>query len=183
MRDQILITETDYAEAVQLADETYRGFSKRPGHYNNTPNSHLRGKIGEIAFLRWLEGLGVAVDAAFRDIARTRKADLIAEGQRSSVRLDVKTWDTRYWTEMGRCVAVGQLPKLQNKADGVIWCVSPAVLEPGVTVEVVGWNTLDEVANAPRLLTGPVGRRQVENFQVGLDAVRPLDDLLTMIQG
>ncbi|MFG0256573.1 MAG: hypothetical protein ACF8GE_01590 [Phycisphaerales bacterium JB043] len=177
MPQRILINAERYGQAAALALDTFRRFARARGHYNNTPNSHLRGKIGEIACDCWLQGEGIETEAVFQDLDRMREADLVL-GTR---RIDVKTWDERYWGEMGRCVAVAQIERLRAKADGVLWCVTPSELGPEIEVEIVGWNTIDDITRAPRRTTGPAGRRQVDNYQVDLDAVRQLDELLRSI--
>lgn len=176
----IKIDATNHAAALRLAQQTLAIFARMPGHYNNTLNSHLRGKLGEIAAESWLASNAVKTDAAFRDTSRIKDADIVASSSQD-LRLDVKTWDRAYWPEMGRCVAVGQLDRLRAKADGIVWCVSPSVLDPGTEVELVGWNTLADIAGAPRRMTGPKGKRLVDNYQVDGDKVRPLLSLLAAL--
>jgi len=175
------VDDADFARAVALAEQTLAIFSQRPRHYNNTLNSHLRGKVGETACAKWLARQGVEIDSAFQDVDRMQEADLIVRGS-NPLRLDIKTWDARYWPTLGRCVAVGQLPALQKKADGAMWCVCPSALEPGIDVEIVGWSTLDEIVNAPRRMTGPAGRRQVDNYQLDLHRIGTLASLLDRIR-
>jgi len=177
----ITLTDDEMREAQQLAEQTLKVFAKEWGHYNNTLNSHLRGKVGEIAVARWLETNGVRVDPLFRDTGKGSQCDIVASDARK-LRLDVKTWDKTYWAEMGRCVAVDQLKKLRTKADGILWCVSSPKLVPGVEVELVGWNWMDDVAAAPRRMTGPAGRRQVDNHQVDADKLRRPTDLLAILK-
>ncbi len=180
MGELIKIDDVRHAEALRLAQQTLAIFAKMPGHYNNTLNSHLRGKLGEIAAADWLAANGIKIDAAFRDTGRIKEADIVGVGART-LRLDVKTWDSKYWPEMGRCVAVGQLDKLRNKAEGIVWCVSPSSLDPGIEVEMVGWNTLADIEAAPRRMTGPTGRRQVDNYQVDPGNVRQPASLLAAL--
>ena len=174
MHSRIIIHQTSYDTAHRLATETLALFAKSHGHYTNSLNSHLRGKIGELACADWLSEKGVHCERVFEVITRIAEADLVTR----ILRLDVKTWDERYWHEMGRCVAVAQLATLKSKADAVLWCVTPQTLGPGIAVVIVGWNTLDDVATAQRCWTGPAGKRQVYNYQVELSAVRPLDELV-----
>lgn len=168
------INQEEFDLALDLANMTVEVFSKRPGHYNNNLNSHLRGKVGEIAASAALAAGGVETVDLWTEMSSIAEADIYVP---SRFRADVKTWDGRYWLEMGRCVAHGQLPKLRAKADGIIWCSSDSQLEPGMMVEVVGWNRMTDVADAPRRFTGPPGGRQVDNYQIELSAVRDLQSL------
>lgn len=177
MPDCVIIDQSTYDEAYGLANATLEKFANTKGHYNNTLNSHLRGKIGELACAEWMANNQIKCTQVFRDIEQIADVDLVT----STMRLDVKTWDERYWDDLGRCIAVRQLPKLQKKADAVLWCVTPQKLSPGIAVKIIGWNTIDDVAAAPQRSTGPTGRRQVDNHQVDLLSVRPLEELLLIL--
>lgn len=181
MNPVVVITDDELREATELAEATLRVFGNVRGHYTNSLNSHLRGKLGEIACSRWLTTNGVGVEPVFRDTARMRECDIIASDT-STIRLDVKTWDQTYWAEMGRCVAVDQLEKLAAKADGVLWCVSSSQLVSGVRVELAGWSSIADIRAAPRRWTGPRGRRQVDNHQVDPDRITPLSELLESLK-
>jgi hypothetical protein len=174
MPEHVVIDELTYEKAERLAIATLKVFQRTRGHYNNTLNSHLRGKIGELACVQWLSREGISCEAIFEYLDRIAEADLVL----GESRFDVKTWDERYWNEMGRCIAVNQLPKLKAKADGVVWCTSPAKLEPGITVEILAWSTIDDIETAPKRMTGPAHRRQVYNHQLDPQTLRPLDTLL-----
>ena len=52
-----------------------------------------------------------------------------------------------------------------------------------MTVQVVGWNTLGYVAEAPRRLTGPLNGRQVDNYQVDKAGLRNLESSRTYSAG
>lgn len=162
--------------AEELAAQTYEVFKGRWGHYNNTVNSHLRGKVGEIGCHLWLDAQGIPHELVYENLARLEEADIILNAGRP-FRFDVKTWDTRYWKAMGRCVAFKQLPKLKKKANAVLWCVTPKELAPGVEVEIFGWSSIRDIENSPRRMTGPAHRRQVDNYQVDLEAIRPLPEI------
>lgn len=173
------IQDSEFKLASELAEETVQVFSGRPGFYNNNINSHLRGKVGEIAVSSFLDSAGIKVTNLWSDIGRMAEADILVP---SKLRADVKTWDVRYWTEMGRCIAAGQVSRLRNKAEAVIWCTSDSRLAPQMNVTVVGWNTMEDIADAPRRLTGPANGRQVDNFQVEMTAVRNLEALLRLLE-
>lgn len=139
------INETAYLEACQLAEGTYQTFRQRPGFYNNTLDSHNRGKIGEIACEQWLKHHGFGCHAAFRNVAETEDADIIIDSK-SRLRLEVKTWNEIFWGTMGRCIAVQQFSSLKAKADVVIWCITPDKIEVGMRVSIIGWNTIEHMA-------------------------------------
>lgn len=174
------IDEAAYREAESLARRTYQIFRNTQGHYPNTINSHLRGKIGEMACMQWLINQGVACHAAFKDVAQMECADIIVEGE-SETRVEVKTWKQKYWDEMGRCVAVQQLKFLQRKANVVMWCITPDDIEVGMRVDIAGWNTIEDISKAPRRMTGPHARLQVDNHQIAPEKLRPLVDFFFLV--
>lgn len=170
-----MIGTEDFEHAKSLAGETLALFESRAGHYKNSLNSHLRGKIGEIAATTALESLGLEPDRMWADTSKLSLADVEVAGR---FRANVKTWDRRYWLTMGRCIAVNQLPRLRNKAEAVIWCQTDSNLAPGMEVQVLGWNALDDVVLAPRRLTGPPRGRKVDNYQLDIGEIRPLVSIL-----
>jgi len=170
----VTIDEEQFAEAYELAEATMEVFASRPGHYTNSFSSHLRGKVGEIAVTHVLGEFGISCDPLWRDLSLLSSADV----HTPSFRADVKSWSSRYWEDLGRCVAVGQLEKLRDKADVVVWCQTHHELVAGMRVAVMGWNSVEEVASAPRLFTGPKSGRQVENYQVPVEDVWDLPLLI-----
>lgn len=109
-----------------------------------------------------------------------QKADLHLGGSRALSAS--KRMECAFWQNLGRCVAVNQMPDIRAKADVVIWCVTPQSIVPGVSVEIVGWNTVAEIARLPPVCTGlVVGNRQVHNHQVPIEQVRPFADLVNLI--
>jgi hypothetical protein len=170
----MIISPEQFELAQRLAIETLSRFSTLKGHYNNTSNSHLRGKIGEIAASSALEELGMKLENTYTNLDRMSEADIVIPGK---LRIDVKTWNIEHWAEMGRCIAIDQLGKLEKKADIIIWCTSPNILTPGINVEVVGWNKVSEVGKSPRRMTGPKNGRKVDNFQLDIKEIRDLSDL------
>ena len=173
----IEISETDYKAATTMAGQTLAKFAGNPGYYTNSYNSHLRGKIGEIAWAKWFADQGIDVERLYEDSALIANADLILKDEQEH-RIEVKTWDERWWKDLGRCIAVSQLPKLQKKVDLVIWCVSPTNLQSGALVRLVGWSTVEDVAAAPKKYTGPKNRRQVHNYQLDQENLREMTSLL-----
>jgi hypothetical protein len=169
----VSLTEDEVAEAKRLADATYALFKSRRGYYPNTPGSHLKGKLGEVAVAKWATALGFEVRPLFRDISLTSREDVVI----GSVRVEVKTWDHTTWTDMGRCVTPGQLRGLRGKADAIIWCSVD-----GSDVTLHGWSTVDDVGAQPVTMTGPE-HRLIPNHQVPAGLVRPLEDLLALATG
>jgi hypothetical protein len=174
----LIISSDQFKLAEKLAFETFARFSRTKGHYNNTSNSHLRGKIGEIATSTALQELGFKVEDTYTDLDRMSEADLVIS---RNVRIDVKTWNVEHWNEMGRCISVDQIGKLEKKADIIIWCISPNILAAGISVSVAGWNKVSEVRQAPRRLTGPQNGRKVENFQFEVSGIRDIADLQQLL--
>ena len=171
------LSPDEFNLAKELAEQTLRMFSGRPGFYNNNINSHLRGKIGEIAVSAFLAERRQPMNDLWRDISRIDEPDIVIPDR---IRVDVKTWDSRYWAEYGRCISVSQFPKLRLKADVVVWCTSDSAIRPEMSVIVEGWSTMNDIDRAPRRHTGPAGRRQVYNYQLDATAIRDLETLLAI---
>ena len=176
-------------DAKSMAYQTYIRFSGEPGYYDNTLNSHLVGKIGELACAQWAACLGVNCDQAFRDVNRMGEADLIfnLEGPRE-LRIEVKAWSSDLWQLFGRCIPARQMPQVSAKADIVMWCVVTPLdgvflghICP-VEVEVTGWNKMTDIGQIQPTWTGPTGRRQVRNHQVPMEQVRTLDNLVAKVR-
>ena len=170
----IVITNDEYNIAIEIAEETLRRFSSNRGHYNNTANSHIRGKVGEIAVSNFIGQLGFQLDPVFKDLGKMAEADIIIP---CKCRIEVKTWSEEFWPTMGRCIAVDQFEKLKKKADLLVWCISASKLEPLMNVDIVGWNLIEDIPSAPRRLTGPANGRKVDNYQLGSEMIRPIDTL------
>jgi hypothetical protein len=171
---EVSIKVADFNVAVDLAKQTLHRFSSARGHYNNTFNSHLRGKIGEIVVHNFLRELGLPTQETFKDLDRMAEADIVVPG---SSRIEVKTWSEEFWPTMGRCIAVDQFQKLRSKADLIIWCVSARDIEPNMRIEIAGWNLVSDVPQAPQRLTGPPNARKVNNYQLDAPMLRQLKDL------
>ena len=172
--------------ATCLANETYERFKGHSGYYENTLNSHIVGKIGELACAQWAGSLGIHCDQAFRDLERMNEADLILIlGYGRRLRVEVKSWSSDSWQPFGRCVPVGQMPQIRAKADIVIWCsVTPLMdllLNKAGDAEIAGWNTSEEIATITPIWTGPPDGRLVCNHQVPVTNVRSIDQLVAML--
>jgi hypothetical protein len=174
------ITNEEFQIAVTIANDTLELFSSRRGHYNNTVNSHLRGKLGEIAVARFFGESGFMVNPVFRDLNQMAEADIVIPGK---CRIEVKTWSKNFWPSMGRCIAVDQLAKLQQKADLLVWCVSDDELAPNMQITIAGWNLISDIPAAPRRLTGSANGRKVDNYQLEPTALREISDITSFVKG
>lgn len=184
MTVSVLLTDEMVANARAMAAETHRPFANSRGHYNdNRFGRHLLGKISELACEQWARSAGIPCEPIFRDNNRMREADLIWGGPNPQ-RIEVKCWSTNNWQDLGRCVAVRQMQSVLAKADAVLWCITPRAkaIVPGASVAIVGWNTVAEIAQMPQVLTGPVGGCPVHNHQVPVEQVRPIEELVNLLQ-
>ena len=171
---EITLTASQVVDAKSLAKATYEKYASLPGYYNTRPDSHLKGKLGELAVEAALMDAHMTIDSAFRDPERDRDSDIIVQ----SVRLEVKTWSDSYWDSMGRCIAVGQLPTLKRKADFVVWCSTSYKDEEEATIKIYGLTPVDRIEFEPRRVTGPAFGRQVDNYQVEPTSISDFDDFL-----
>lgn len=174
---ELYFSNVQFELAQHLAKETLSYFKHKSGHYTNNFNSHLRGKVGEIAACSILEKYGLIIEPLFMEFSSISGPDLIVS---NGLRVEVKTWSSDYWLEMGRCVAVDQFPKLRKKADCVLWLVSDHLMKADMKVAILGWSSLTDIANSKRHFTGPASGRKVENFQVEIDELRPITELLSL---
>lgn len=174
----IRLVQEDVHLARELADRTYATFAAARGFYRNTPTSHLIGKLGEISAQRWVEAEGFETTPLFADATLQAEADLACNGYR----IEVKTWDARWWPDWGRCVATGQGDALERKADAVLWLSIAAALGDSPVVTVHGWSTIKDVLRAPVRWTGPAGRK-VKNHQLDLPDLRSSEALLEKLRG
>ncbi len=177
--ETITLTEAELDRAEVLAEATFQMFKSFGGHYTNSKRSHLRGKIGEIAAARWLVERDLAIDEAFEDQSRINACDIVVSTPGVSApgtRIEVKTWGAEFWGTLGRCVAVGQLKKIREEVDIILWGTTDEH-----TVILRGWSTVDDVAVWPVRMTGPAQGRKVENLQGEEENLRPMNALLGFI--
>lgn len=178
--------------AVSAADESIARWISAPGHYRNQWTSHLVGRLGEVAAEQFLTKRSVPLQAHFRFPEREALCDIEIASDKKSTRLDVKTWSATFWPDLGRCVAMNQLPVIERKADGILWCILREnagwpkdiwLKRPSVGVSLVGYSTLADVRRSPISLTGRPGMRQVQNHQLAEKDIRPLDELVSSLKG
>lgn len=162
----------DLARATELAETSYNQFADSRGYYRNTHNSHIVGKIGEVAAESWLKSAHLPVRSLFDEPNQIQSADIAI----ADIRIEVKTWRNEYWANWGRCIAVGQVAALRAKSDCVLW-LSATTTKDSALVFFHGWSTLPEIEQAPIRWTGPSGR-QVKNHQLESERLRDASELL-----
>lgn len=172
---QISLSTEDVKWAMAVSQASIEKWSDRDGYYNNRINSHLKGKLGEIAVEKYLLGRGLKLDSHFRFSDRENLCDIVVKIRKYTkiYRLEIKTWSANYWQELGRCIAIDQYPILKKKADFIIWCVVDSTSvdellkkpEP-IFISLVGWSKIDEIPNAPIKDTGIGEMRKVKNYQL-----------------
>jgi hypothetical protein len=172
---EIELSIEDVQWAAHVARSSFARWAGQPGYYDNRLNSHFKGKLGELAVEKFLLGKNLKLDSHFRFPDRENLSDIVVKikGYRKISRVEVKTWSSAHWQELGRCVSVDQYPDLKKKADVIIWCVVNVVeitetadpLAP-VKAALAGWSKIDDVSKAPVKLTGAGNMRKIENHQL-----------------
>jgi hypothetical protein len=122
MGENILRISLDIKDVHWAADSatlSAERWSQQAGRYTNYLTSHFKGKLGELAVEKFLLEKGYKLDSHFRFADRENLSDIVIKvrGYREVCRVEVKTWDARYWAELGRCIAVDQYEKIKKKAD------------------------------------------------------------------
>jgi hypothetical protein len=184
---EIGLSIADTQWAADTACSSFERWESQQGYYNNRLNSHLKGKLGEIAVEKFLLDRKMKLDSHFRFSNRENLADIVVKikGYKKIARLEVKTWSKNYWQDLGRCIAVDQYPDLKKKADMIIWCVldEKQILDAPVPVKVLlaGWSKMEEVLNAPITLTGLNNMRKINNYQLAESDLRDMGSFLGAI--
>lgn len=160
-------------EARVLADATYERFRSEAGHYRNLQRSHFIGKLAEFAVEKWMRSEGLDPDAAFRDPDRVGEPDLLLK----KAGVEVKCWRPDTWDEWGRCVTPAQIRTIARKSEAVVWAIVDDEATP-IHVDVVGWNTPEDIAATELRATGP-DYRPVMNHQLAANALRDPGELLS----
>jgi len=157
-----------------LAQKSFAKWQDVQGHYRNSINSHLVGRYGEVGAERYFLNNGLPVQPNFYNFDN----DALCDIDTPLGRCEVKTWTFDFWQDWGRAISYSQLPYLKEKADFILWCGVKEKAEM-VRVHIFGWNLVSEIESvAPRLM-GP-SANQVNNYQLGLESVRSLDDLWSL---
>lgn len=181
------LTASDVKWAIDSASASIGKWSGQAGYYDNRINSHLKGKLGELAVEKYLLENGHKLDSHFRFPDRENLSDLVIKIKKYTVvrRLEVKSWDAKYWSELGRCISVEQYPDLKKKADIILWCVVDlkdvdALLKnpQEVAVSLAGWLKIEEISSAPIKNTGIGGMRRIRNYQLQETDLRSMSEFM-----
>ena len=162
------LTEAEVEEARRLGDETCDALRTNRRYHNNLGPSHRKRKLGEVAVERWALTLGVEVTSPFRDVTLAGREDLVVDG----IRVEVKTWHREMWQAMGRSITPNNVETIRRKADAIVWCSLD-----GAEVTIHGWSTVDDVAAAPLMSSGPK-HHPITTHQVPAESLRPMERLL-----
>jgi hypothetical protein len=166
---EIELSAEEVEWAVDVAHSSFAKWESQQGYYNNRLNSHFKGKLGELAVEKFLLDQKLKLDSHFRFSDREKLADIVVKvkGYKKVFRLEVKTWSSNYWQDLGRCIAVDQYPDLKKKADIIVWClVEDKQTSAPVKVILAGWSKIGEILKAPIKYTGLDNMRRVENYQL-----------------
>jgi len=181
------LSRSQIDDAIALGATSLAQFAGVRGRYSNTFNSHTLGRFGEIAVAALFEAAGYSVISHYRDRASLKLCDVEVVGPVPYPRLEVKTWGLSNWKDLGRCIHVGQIRKIEQSADAIVWCTVPLpYLRSAVDlanhqtlrVDLVGFSLPSDVRHAPISLTGRPNTRQVKNYQVRQSDLRDASDLL-----
>ncbi len=115
---EIELPIADVQWAADVARSSFVRWESQQGYYNNRLNSHFKGKLGEIAVENFLLDQKLKLDSHFRFADREKLADIVVKikGYKKVIRLEVKTWSSNYWLDLGRCVAVDQYPRYKKES-------------------------------------------------------------------
>jgi hypothetical protein len=115
---------------------------------------------------KWMRSEGLDPDPAFRDPDRVGEPDLLLQ----DAGVEVKCWRPDTWDEWGRCVTPAQIRTIVRKSEAVVWAIVDDEAMP-IHVDVVGWNTPEDIAATELRATGP-DYRPVMNHQLAANALR-----------
>lgn len=172
MNPRVALGSVEIDLARQLAGQTLSRYQESSGHYRNTPNSHLIGRLGELACEKWMVERA-PTESIFRELARENECDILFD----RIRVEVKTWQDVFWGKWGRCIAVKQMHSIRKKADVVVWCSTDGILNGQARVELRGWNPISDLDSVTPVWTGPEGK-QVHNYQLSESQLRSVATLL-----
>jgi hypothetical protein len=182
-----LLGSTELDSAIKLGERTLEKHKNNRGKkYDNTLNSHVKGRLGEFALEKWLADHKIVATSHFQDDGSEGLCDIEVPAAKVFKRVEIKTWSKEFWKDWGRCIAVTQIGKIQTATDAILWCrvnlpkvtsVEQLRSLGNVEVEFVGYSTPSDAAAAPIRATGPFGR-QVVNHQLEDTDLRPTEELL-----
>ena len=167
----VLNSETKQA-ALLLAEASFQKYSKVFGHYRNTANSHLVGRLGEFAAYLHLDMNKLEPIPHFLDISKDRECDIDSKVGR----IEVKTWTAVHWQDWGRCVSVNQYPSVRKKADVILWCTADEIESETPKIEFKGWSEVASIEGLEPKMTGAEGR-QIHNYHFEESDLHPISSL------
>ncbi|EHX8550694.1 hypothetical protein SEPL_492 [Salmonella phage SE_PL] len=164
------------AKAIAKSEKFERIASAAKSPYGfNHPHAHFVGMVAEHASwilfnsIEELTGNDLKIDPAYRDENREAECDLYVNG----LRIEVKGIKYGSWLNFGPCISSRQLKKIEKKADIVLWALYN---ERRQEFSFEGFNYVKDIRSIPTVVTGAVGRPQIENHPV-LDIIKPLQEL------
>lgn len=148
---------------------------KSPYGFNHA-HSHFVGLVAEHA--AWIlftevEALtrkNLNIDPAFQNENRESECDIYV----GKTRIEVKGIKYGSWLRFGPCISTRQLKNIERKADVVLWALYN---EKRQEFTFEGFNFVSEIRNMPTIITGDVGRPQIENYPV-LDIIKPVQEIV-----
>jgi len=162
-----------------LARKSHKKWEGEEGNYENTEYNHFLGRVGEFGVADLVHRAGIDILPRFMQDEEESLCDITPNG----VNLEVKTWTAALWRRFGRAVAVNQYNRVAEKADLIVWCTWD---ESTKIVRIRGCSRPKEMLQEPSRWTGPVGGRQVHNYQIQEHQVRlphALADILKVPSG
>ena len=186
----IILTTEQVNEAYKLAKRSFERWQKAPGYYTNKFRSHYIGKLGEFAVEKLLKTMELTIIPYFRDEQKEQLCDIVVNYlDQEPIKIEIKTWTKSYWTDLGRCISVGQLPTLQRKCNTILWCVVTEpipLIDPTIIssfcVDVNCWSSILDVEKAPIRMTGRPGMRLINNYQLDEEKLRNIDSLVKLLK-
>ncbi len=182
----IALQRSEIELSLRLGRATLARYIAAYGEYNNTFNSHTKGRFGEVAVHKAFSALGADCLPLYLDPTRDSDCDIVVQSAPFK-RLEVKTWSEMHWEALGRCVTPAQAKRISRKADAIIWCSAPlpilnreSDLDKVETLSVTlrAYSLPADLLAAPLLYTGEAGMRKVQNYQIDENALLPIGEAL-----
>lgn len=167
---RVPFTDQDHAQIEAVAQQKYLRWhktnEKNPSPYMiNSYHAQVIGSAGEFATYKLMQDFVklvalkykryMKIDPAFMDDHREGECDLIVNG----LRCEVKTLIWKDWVNYGPCITAAQRPRIEAKADVIIWVVHNKARRVGA---VMGFTPVSEIASVPAAYTG-IGDRKIFN--------------------
>jgi hypothetical protein len=181
----IRLNEEEVLLARKLAGIASGQEKRRRGFYGtadgrgwNSPVQHLVGKLGELATKKHLSVPQLRVYPYFENVVRSGPSDISVEFHDASIHIEVKSWRTKDWPRLGRCIRPEQFRKILSHRNIVMWCcvgsegidISSA---PSVPVTLMGFSKSHDLVNMQLRETVPGAL----NYQLNASLMRGMDEL------